>query len=195
MQPGRVRGWLYSNWFYAGLTASIFLLILTPLLWNSWSRTVLVVYLQLPAYMLHQVEEHYHDRFRRYLNDHVAGGQNALTHEAVLVINLGGLWAVDLTALYLAYFEHPGLGAVAMDMAIVNAAVHIAVAAFLRSYNPGLLSAIFLLLPAGSVGLWMLTQTGQCTVSEQAWGIGLAIAVHAGIVLFLRYRIVSLRDR
>jgi hypothetical protein len=194
MQPSPLRAWLYANWFYAGLTASLFLFAMTPLLWNSWSRTLFLVFIQLPVYMIHQVEEHHHDRFRRDLNERLAGGRDALTREAVLIINLGGVWAVDLTALYLAWFVHPGLGLITVYLALVNSIVHVAAAVFFRAYNPGLVSAFFLLLPAGEAGWWVLVRDGQCTLFDQALGLAVAITIHAMIVLFFHHRIGRLRQ-
>lgn len=166
---------------------------MTPLLWNSWSRALFIVFIQLPVYMIHQVEEHHNDRFRCALNELLAGDRNALTHEAVLIINLG-VWAVDLTALYLASFVHPGLGLIAVYLALVNSIVHVAAAVFFRAYNPGLVSAVFLLFPAGAAGWWVLFRDGQCTLSDQALGIAVAIALHAMIVLFFYHRIGRLRQ-
>jgi hypothetical protein len=193
MRSGAIRAWLYANWFYAGLTASLFLFAVTPLLWNVESRSLLVVFLQLPIYMVHEVEEHYHDRFRLFFNEKLAGGRNALTPDAVLVSNLGGVWGVDLTALYLAHFVNPGLGLIAMYLAIVNAFVHIAAAVAFRAYNPGLVTAILLLLPAGSAGWWVLARDAQCTVYDHVWGLGMAITLHAAILLHVRRRINQLK--
>jgi hypothetical protein len=192
MPSGPIRRWLYTNWFYAGLTASLFLFAMAPLLWNVRSRSLLLVFLQLPIYMLHQVEEHYHDRFRLFFNEQFAAGRNALTPEAVLVSNLGGVWGVDLTALYLAHFVDPGLGLIAMYLAIVNAFAHIATAVLFRAYNPGLVTAILLLLPAGSAGWWILARDAQCMVYDHVWGIGIAVLIHIAIVLYVRRRINQL---
>lgn len=119
-----VHAWLALNWLYAGLVAALFLFVLIPLLWGSWSAVLLLIFLQLPIYMLHQVEEHFHDRFRRYVNEDVEGVADALTTNAILVTNIGGVWIVDLIALYLAYFVRPGLGLIATDLAILNAVIH-----------------------------------------------------------------------
>jgi hypothetical protein len=180
--------WVYANWPYAGLAAALFLLAILPLLWNSWNAALLIVFLQLPIYMFHQVEEHYHDRFRLFVNEHMAGGRNALTTGAVVVINVGGVWAVDLIALYLARFVRPGLGLIAMYLAIVNAIAHIGGAIVLRVYNPGLVTAILFLLPAGSLGWWMLVHDRQCSPFDHAWGLGIAIVIHAAIILLVRFR-------
>jgi hypothetical protein len=99
--------WFTRNWMYAGLVAGLFLLALVPLLVGAWSLPLLLVYLQLPICLLHQVEEHHGDRFRQFVNDNIAGGLPALTTPAVVFINVPGVWGVNLLALYLARFVGP----------------------------------------------------------------------------------------
>ena len=193
MSVGLLRAWLYSNWFYAGLLTALFLLAVTPVLWHLWPLPLLVVFLQLPVYMIHQVEEHHHDRFRRYINQHVAKGRDALSPDAVLVINLGGVWLLDLCALYLAYFVRPGLGLVAMYMAIVNGFVHMISTVVERQYNPGVITAVFLLLPAGFAGCWIFKRTGQATVNDHLWALAVAVLIHFIIVGWVGFRFQQLQ--
>ena len=98
---------VYANWQYAGLTAGLFLLLVVPLVWHLWTAAVLAVFLQLPAYMVHQVEEYYDDRFPRGVNQQLAHGRDAINRSTVLVVNIVAVWGVDLLALYLAYFVRP----------------------------------------------------------------------------------------
>jgi hypothetical protein len=61
-------------------------------LWASETGLVLaLIYLQLPLYKLHQLEEHAGDRFRRFVKHRLAGGKDALTPRATLVINVVGV--------------------------------------------------------------------------------------------------------
>lgn len=53
--------WLERNWHYAGGVAAAILLILFPVWLRSTSLGLALVYLQLPLYMLHQIEEHHDD--------------------------------------------------------------------------------------------------------------------------------------
>ena len=85
---------LAAHWVYGGFLASFLLIALVPtLLAPAWSIDLLAVYLLLPIYMLHQYEEHERDRFRRYFNDTVGRGQDALTAKAVFLINVPGVGA------------------------------------------------------------------------------------------------------
>ena len=190
---GTLQTRIYQNWFYAGATAALFLLAIVPLLWTVWPSTLLIVFVQLPIYMFHQVEEYYRDRFRQCLNTLLGGGQEVLTQRFVLLVNLGGVWMVDVLALYLACFVRPGLGLIAFYLALVNAFVHLAMAILRRSYNPGLITAMVLLLPAGATGWWLLHRTQEATSVDHLWGLGVAFGVHALIALHLSRRLRRLK--
>src|SRR3712207_4656923 len=142
---------------YSGLVAALFLLAVAPLIAGAWSLALLLIYLHGPAYMLHQVEEHAGDRFRRFVNLHIGHGREALTTAAVLWINIPGVWGVNLAILYLARFVNIGLGLIAVYFMLVNAITHIAAAAAMRHYNPG--SAIILFLPLSVWTLWVLSHS------------------------------------
>ena len=180
---------IYYNYQYAGLTVAVFFLLLAPLLWTSWPHPLLCVFLQLPAYFIHQVEEYYHDRFRLSMNRQLAHGSDALTKGAVLVINIAGVWGTDLLALYLCYFLRPGLGLIAIYLALVNATVHILFTLITRSYNPGLYTALLLLLPGSVSGLVNFARSGSATTADHIWGISIALAIHIMIAIHIYRRV------
>lgn len=138
------------------------------------------------------MEEHYHDRFRTFMNDHLAQGRNALTTPAVVFINIVGVWCVDLAALYLACFVSPSVGLIAIYLALINALFHIAAAILLRAYNPGLITAILLLLPASCIGLWIIIHTTHPSLSDHLQIAGFVVLVHAALILNFGYRIYQL---
>ena len=117
--------WLYRHWVAGALCMGIFLLLLLPALTLSWHLPILLVYLQMPVYMLHQVEEHTNDSFREFVNRRVFGGVEALTPEAVLVINIPGVWGVTLLSLYAALFFGTGWGLTGIYLVVVNGLVHV----------------------------------------------------------------------
>ena len=145
--------WFLHNWMYAGFLAGLFLLAIAPIFAAAVGLPLLLVYLQLPVYMLHQLEEHYDDRFRKFVNDLLAGGREVLSTPAVVVVNVVGVWVVILIALYLARFVGLGLGLIAIYLTLVNALVHVVGAVVQRRYNPGLATAVVLFLPVGIWGL------------------------------------------
>jgi hypothetical protein len=66
---------LQANWVYGGALAGLGLLALTPLLTVAWPLGERLVWLVLPVYMLHQLEEHDGDRFRLFVNATIGGGR------------------------------------------------------------------------------------------------------------------------
>ena len=173
---------LRDHWVYGGFLAGIMLLVLTPVLASGWPMALVLIWLQLPAYMLHQYEEHDADRFRRFVNAIIGGGKEVLTRLDVFVINIAGVWGVDALAFLLAARVHLGLGLIAVYLSLVNAVAHCAQAIALRRYNPGLITAILLILPLGVVTLWVLSGNAQISATDHLIGLGLAILIHAAIV-------------
>jgi hypothetical protein len=187
-EPAMSMNWFERYWMYTGVVAGLFLLSIVPLVVGAWSLPLLLVYLQLPIYMLHQLEEHYDDRFRRFVNEHVAGGRQALTTPAVVFINVPGVWGVNLIALYLAYFVDPGLGLIAIYLTLVNAVAHIVATIVVRSYNPGLVTALVLFLPVGTWGLVALSRVPGVTMSYHIVGLGIALLIHVAIIAHVKLR-------
>ncbi len=101
---------LCANWVYGGFLAGLMLLALTPVLASGWSLALLLIWLQLQVYMLHQYEEHDNDRFRQNVNATIGGGKEVLTRFDAFVINIVGVWGVDTVAFELAARVHFGLG-------------------------------------------------------------------------------------
>jgi Protein of unknown function with HXXEE motif len=184
--------WFLHNWMYAGFLAGLFLLAVVPIFAAAIGLPLLLVYLQLPVYMLHQLEEHYDDRFRKYVNDFLAGGREALSTPAVVVINVVGVWVVILIALYLSRFVGLGLGLIAIYLTLVNALVHIVQAAVQRGYNPGLATAVALFLPVGIWGLMVVSATPGVTTTDHVVGVAVAILIQVAIVAYIKQRVAAL---
>lgn len=181
-----LRELLRDHWLMGALAGAPLLLALVPLLdfppWLLW------VFLLQPIYMIHQIEEHIDDRFRRFVNDHLAGGKEALTPAAVAVINIGGVWIVNAAALLLAGLSHPGWGLVAGYLTVVNAIPHIGAGVKMRAYNPGLVSSILLFLPAGLATLILVSGEPGVGVAAHLGALALILALHAAIILHVKRR-------
>jgi hypothetical protein len=185
-------GRLTTQWVYGGTLAGVMLLCLSPLLIGAWPPALALTFLQLPAYMLHQYEEHDNDRFRRFINRTIGHGKDVLTPDSVFLINVPGVWGVIVVALYLAVAINPGFGLIAVYLTLVNACVHIAAAIALRMYNPGLVTAVLLFLPLSGHSLWMFRATGHDGAVFQITGFAVAAAIHIAIVAYARMRVSAL---
>jgi hypothetical protein len=183
---------LINSWVYGGTLAGLLLLVLLPALATGWSLALVAVLLQLPVYMLHQYEEHDNDRFRQFFNQTMFGGREVLSRGAVFVINVPGVWGVIAASFCLARFVNIGFGLIAVYLTLVNAVVHVISAVALKRYNPGLVSAVAVFLPASIFGLWQIDQAGGGAVAMQALGLGSAIAIHVAILVYARIRCAAI---
>jgi len=180
---------LFSNWVYGGFLSGFLILGLFLGMGGDWSPSFWLVALQLPVYMIHQYEEHEGDRFRIFVNNILAGGREALTPLAVFVINVFGVWVVNLASILLALRVDLGFGLVGIWLTLLNGLIHIAQAVALRRYNPGLVTAAALFLPLGLAGVWVLGRSEHGTPGWQILGFGIAAAIHLAIVLHVKRRL------
>lgn len=161
-------------------------MILAPVIWVVAGPLIFWIYLMLPLYMLHQLEEHAGDRFRIFVNETMGKGVEVLSRPATFVINSAGVWGVDLLALYLAVFVGPGWGLMAVYLPLVNAVGHIVQAVVLRRYNPGLVTSIFLFLPlAGWAGV-VVSRGSGADWAMQGTGLIVAVVVHVLIIVHVK---------
>jgi hypothetical protein len=179
-----VKSYLAAHWVAGALFMALALLLLLPAGIPGGDRAVLLVYLASPIYMLHQVEEHFGDRFRRYVNQMVFGGVEALTTSDVLVVNLPGVWGINLAALYAAHFAGAGWGLVAGYLILINGVSHVAMALHLRGYNPGLVTAALVFIPFGLASVVLIAGTA----SQHVLGFAIALGIHAAIALRIRHQ-------
>lgn len=176
-------GRLVKDWVYGGFLAALAMLALAPLFSVGWPEPLRLTFLFLPIYMLHQYEEHDADRFRLFFNQTIGHGREVLTPLAVFVINIPCVWGVIALACYLCAYVSPGLGLIAIYLAVVNAVVHIVHALIFRCYNPGLGSALLLFLPFGVYAILRFDVIGAGGATAHALGLGVAIILHVMIIV------------
>lgn len=181
---------LISNWVYGSALFALFLLALAPLMLHTYPGTVFAVFLTLPAYMLHQWEEHDGDRFRLFINNTIGKGRQALSPLDVFLINVPGVWGVITLSVWLAATVNPGYGFIAVYLLLVNALAHLVQAILMRCYNPGTITAAILFLPLGAYAGWLLHPTSH-TLSYNLFGLASAIAIHLVILLRVRINLAS----
>jgi hypothetical protein len=172
---------LIANWVYGGFLAGLLILCLTPVLARGWPNALLAAFICLPAYMLHQYEEHDNDRFRSFVNRILGNGREVLTPMAVFVTNIIGVWAVLGVAFWLAACVDLGYGLIAAYLLLLNAVIHIVQAVAGRGYNPGLVTAVVLFLPVGGYCLRSVQMGGFGSPMMHAVGAAVAVGVHVAI--------------
>lgn len=174
---------LVANWVYGGFLAGLLLLLLTPVLSRSWPTALVVTFLCLPVYMLHQYEEHDDDRFRLFVNQKIGEGRVGLSRLAVFVINVPGVWGMVEISLALAATVSVGFGLIAIYLVLLNGMIHIVQAVVSRGYNPGLGTAIALFLPLGGYGMAAIQRAGDGILLTHITGAGAAVAIHVVIIV------------
>lgn len=174
-----MTAWLVRSWVAGALMIAVALLALVPLVADAWSLPVLLIYLHSPGYMLHQVEEHWGDRFRTFVNQRMFAGVEALTPGDVVGVNVGQVWTINVSALYAARFLDPGWALISPFAMVVNALVHIVSMVRFGGYNPGLATGFVLFLPLGLFSLYTI----PATAIQHAFGLGAAIGLHILIAI------------
>lgn len=133
--------------------------------------------------MLHQYEEHDNDRFRLFINKIFGKGQDVLSHFAVFVINVPGVWGVIAVSILLAATFNIGFGLIAAYLLIVNGLFHILHTIICRAYNPGLGTAIAIFVPLGIYALITIQRSGGGGLWMHATGLATAISIHVLIIV------------
>ncbi|HTN61444.1 MAG TPA: HXXEE domain-containing protein [Devosia sp.] len=175
---------LVKYWVYGGSLAGLLLLLLLPAINTGWSLALVLVYLQMPIYMLHQLEEHDADRFQHVVNHLIGHDRNVLPSGAIFVINIG-VWLLNLISFTLGARLGIGWGLIGVYAMVINAIVHIGQGVRMRHYNPGLVTAVVLFLPVGLGGLWAISATGAATMLQHLVGIAVGLGIHAAIIVYV----------
>lgn len=178
-----------THWSRAGIPLAAALLLLAPFVRRGLGRAPFLVYLQWPVYLLHQYEEHGHGAFKREVNRLLPPAFGRLTDQTIFVVNIPGVWGVDIAATSLARFVGPGAGLAAPYLAIVNGLIHVGAAVKTRRSNPGLWTGLLLLLPMGGAGALAIGRIARVPRAAHGRGLAAAVLLHLlTIALIVRNR-------
>lgn len=127
-----------TSWSRFDLALAAGLAALAPAVRRRASHAILLTYLQLPVYMVHQYEEHSRGAFKREMNALLPPAVGRLTDGIIFLSNIPGVWGVDAAATALAATRDPAAGLLAPYLAVVNALLHVGSALGTRRAPPGL---------------------------------------------------------
>ncbi len=185
---------LRANWVYGGfLMAFVLLALAVPLLAKAPLALVLV-YLHLPMYQLHQYEEHDADRFRTFVNSVLGKGRELLTVDSVFFINTVLVWALFTAVIVATSLLDIGYGLIVAYATLLNGIVHVAQAIALRSYNPGLGTAALAFLPVSSAAIFTLARTEGVGLADHVLGFAVGLGIHVAIVVHVVMRVQRLKQ-
>lgn len=169
---------VFQNWVYATPPIALLLIALYPFM---GSGIALSLFLSLPAYMIHQYEEHDADRFARFLNGMVGEGRKGLSPVDVWFINVILVWFLLLAVFHLASIA-PGWGVLAAYLLLVNGLLHVVWAIKFQAYNPGLGTSLVMFIP---LSIWIFSDVSAPAAIHSAAAI-LVIVLHAAIMIRAR---------
>jgi hypothetical protein len=173
---------VYLAWPKVVLPMAAVLLLLSPLVYSQAGLPLLLLFLQLPIYMIHQYEEHGQGRFKAWVNSRLGRGKEVLGDEAIFWINTAGVWGVDGLAFAGAALFGPAAGLAAVYLSTINGISHIGATIRSREYNPGVWTSVLLFLPLGIATLVLFARQAIASPYHHAIGAAVSIAIHAAIV-------------
>ncbi|MEM6634567.1 MAG: HXXEE domain-containing protein [Pseudomonadota bacterium] len=169
---------LFSNWAYATPPIAVLLIGLYPFI---GSAIAFPLFLSLPAYMVHQFEEHDDNRFALFLNAMMGADKKGLTAGNVWVINVIFVWFLLLGVFYLASLNL-AWAVMAAYLLAINGALHVVWALMFRKYNPGLVTSILLFFP---ISVWIFSAIPAPVLIHVVSAI-LMVVLHAAIMITAR---------
>lgn len=169
---------LLDNWVYATPPVALLLVGLYPFM---DSAIMLPLFLALPVYMIHQFEEHDDNRFIKFFNRTMGAGKGGLSAAGVWIINVIFVWFFLLAVFYAASLRS-SLGVLAAYLLLINGLLHVGWALLFRRYNPGLWTAILLLIP---LSFWIYA-TIPSSLSIHVISAIVVIVLHAAIMVMTK---------
>ncbi len=164
------------------LPAAVLALCSLPLFLSDAGASLILVYTLLPAYMVHQYEEHARGRFAAFVNSEVGQGREVLTKAGAFWINVLGVWALFLVLFYLAKYAAIGFAFGAIYATVINGVTHALGGAALRRYNPGLYTSLALFLPLGIFLLIYFNSIVGDRLVFNVVGLLVGVTLHAVII-------------
>ncbi len=176
-RPYAFGSWFVLNWSRAALPMSAMLLALAPILFRADEAALLLIYLQIPAYMIHQYEEHADGRFHAFVTEMF--GAEVLGLKAIVLVNVILVWVVQTACLAVAAAFGPAWGLLGAYLPLLNGVSHVATTVRLRRYNPGFWTSVLLFLPLSGFTVYYVDTVSNASLGQHALAVVLCLAVHA----------------
>ena len=185
-RPYRLRSWLVDdyNWSRFALPGALILLASFPVVLTAENRPLVLMSTLLPAYMIHQYEEHAHGRFVPFFNATVGRGRDVLTPLSAFWINILGVWLVFVVAFYLAKYWAIGFALVPVYLTLVNAVSHVVAAVVVRGYDPGLVTSLLLFVPWGGFLMVYFSDDVDRVLRVNAAALVASVLGHAVVIVY-----------
>jgi hypothetical protein len=174
---------LIRYWPYGGLLAGIVMIGLTPALWEGWSPALVIMWLILPVFMIHQYEEFDDNAFARYA-DEVLDSDGIVPVGFSFALSIFGVWLPGVIVFWLAATVDIGWGLIGICVTGVNGVLHVAQGLYERRYHPGLLTSVMLFLPLSLWGAWTVYAEAHVTLLQQTVAASIALTGNLGLIVY-----------
>ncbi len=167
--------WVIQYWAkIAGLGA---IAIGIACLFLDFTEIQLLLWLHLAVLLLHQFEEYaYPGGFKRFYNENIWNKsfltRHPLSNAGIILVNIGLAWTVYLYSA-LTHEAQLALAIGLLGVSLLNGLLHSILWAYLRMYNPGAFTGLFLFIPFSIYALLRIVELAP------------AQDVRAGITVFI----------
>jgi hypothetical protein len=178
---GAMNNILY-NWSKGIHLLALLSLTLVVLFVPKDNMALFLVWMQIPVYYLHELEEyHLPGGWDTLMNKTVTGRETPIMPfiaKSSFVINVGLIWILFPIATLLATFVDIRFGLYPVFFSLIAVFPHFGI--FMRKgYNPGVLTSLLLNLPTTIGALYYLNTENYINKIDNLWGFLFAFAVSA----------------
>ena len=188
-----ILSYLYKHWAPMCVPLAILSSIILVSFYNIIPELQLLIWLQVPVYLLHQFEEHaWPGGFKEFMGKIVFKQEDGgpLDARDIFLINIPIVWIgypifAALTTISI------NLGIWIIYLSLINGAFHILVGLRLHRYNPGVVISLFVNVPLSIYTLIRIADLESISAISHIIGIAIAVVIQVGVVIFVLKRLKS----
>lgn len=179
--------YLYTNWAYMCLPIALYTSLLLFSCSHALQWIIVLIWLQFPAYLIHQFEEHaYPGGFQVYMSNLIGIQSNAQTTNKIFWINSICIWLLFPVIAILAQHYALSVGVLLPIFSLINAMLHVVFFIKKRKYNPGVFISLTLNIPLALYTLWYMYHIQLLTTENLSISIIATLLIHSMIMGLLR---------
>jgi len=188
---------LYTNWSRFCFFLAVALFVILAIFRSDLDTVVLLIWLQVPVYFLHQFEEHaWPGGFKDFVNKtvfRIPDKDYPLNDRNIFWINVPAIWILMPISAALSHI-HVELGFWVVYFSVLNALTHVAAFYKLKVYNPGLFISLVLNIPVGIYAVAKIHEAGLLTPLVTVASIAFAIFLHVLIIVYAKKRLEEYKE-
>ncbi len=185
----KTLNWLYDNWMKGTPFLALYTFVLVWIYVRDVDFALFLVWLQCPAYWLHEYEEYvWPGGFLRFFNRGPLGS----TRDDVPLSKAGSFW-INIPLMYvllplagiMSHFFGTGWGLWVAYYSTLNASAHVVMFfVYGRKYNPGLVASVLVNIPLGIYTVWYFLSNGLVTTGVNVASIIVGIVAQASMMVY-----------